>query len=653
MQALHRIELRWADGARFSLEAQQAKPVTDAAETLVGRSPLGSIVTFGATPLPNGQIDLAYKDELGLFESLRLRENADYVVELTLAMSLHEARSMWSANEPGTFWPFDSARVKKSINLMSSRYWREESSGSGVQTTVLGSANFGSFVGVVDLSFVGHNLRAEVAASKIGYYDDFKTMLDSVSEDFVELLFDVDSVSGYRFALGEPADVRPSTALFHLRRLLGESELPQAVEDILQSPYLRLVDEDRHVPPAVAATVLPDRMIAAIGSQSFEFGGPLQSLFAGHTPRSLVETTRRETVDTAENRYVKSVLEDLIVLFDRLEPQLVGARKPASVREVRTWRERVEELLADDMWQEVGSLTHIPFNSQVLLRRDSYRRVAQADLLLQYGLVLPWARGQEIADEVGDIRPVHELYEYTCLFALRRVLRQICGPELGQLGSFYKLDAGRLQVDLRMGKQSELTFASDIGGVDIIVHLFFNRIFRRPGEGKTYEDASYSTAFRPDFSLQVECGGRDHWLHFDAKYRLDSATWSAEVSQGDVGEVVDEGGGETEDADLVKKADLYKMHAYRDAILGTRGAYVLFPAHGSDVSMFVRHREPAQRHEQLFPSVGAFPLRPRGPAEQESALEAFLRAAIAHIAQRAEPYVEEMGFNELAAEPGT
>lgn len=341
---------------------------------------------------------------------------------------------------------------------------------------------------------------------------------------------------------------------------------------------------------------------------------------------------------------MKAVLEDLVALFDRLEPVVARERKAASLRELAAWRDRLDDLLADPVWRDVGPLRHIPFNSQVLLRRDAYRQVAQADLLIQYGLVLPWDRAQEIADEVGDIRPIFELYEYSCFFALRRILRSMCGPEEQQLEGFYLRREDRLHVDLRRGRRSRLMFSTEVEGEPVRVELFYNRSFTKPGDDKAYVDASYSTTFRPDFSVLASSGGSRHWLHFDAKYRLDVDEWVEQLSADVVEEVEAELGGEGEDRELFKKADLYKMHAYRDAIVGSRGAYVLFPAQNAAPTLFVRHRAPEYRATHALPSVGAFPLRPGASADQEAALRAFLGEVFSAVAKKGASYGEESGF---------
>jgi predicted component of viral defense system (DUF524 family) len=99
-----------------------------------------------------------------------------------------------------------------------------------------------------------------------------------------------------------------------------------------------------------------------------------------------------------------------------------------------------------------------------------------------------------------------------------------------------------------------------------------------------------------------------------------------------------------EDADLFSKPDLYKAHSYRDALLGSRGAYVLFPAAGMENNVFVRSRSADYRSKYKIPSVGAFPLTPQQGGQQLSALAAFLREVFMSLSRDGSAYIEESGF---------
>ena len=92
------------------------------------------------------------------------------------------------------------------------------------------------------------------------------------------------------------------------------------------------------------------------------------------------------------------------------------------------------------------------------------------------------------------------------------------------------------------------------------------------------------------------------------------------------------------------------MHTYRDGILGSRGAYILFPGDGVGMrrdgktqNFFVRH--PSAFHAtdgHTFPSVGAFDLCPGRDAAQLAVLREFLQGVFEAVSD-GEPYREEEG----------
>jgi hypothetical protein len=93
---------------------------------------------------------------------------------------------------------------------------------------------------------------------------------------------------------------------------------------------------------------------------------------------------------------------------------------------------------------------------------------------------------------------------------------------------------------------------------------------------------------------------------------------------------------EQEISRLYRREDLFKMHTYRDEILSTRGAYILFPGDGVGMRMegktqnfFIRHpsafRGPAAHS---FPSVGAFDLCPGRDGTQSPVLKKFLNRRV-------------------------
>jgi len=594
-------------------------------------------------PTQAGIPAICWRDEEGgLFEPFQLREETEYLVDLILPISPERAEERWR-DDAG--WPLP-ARLSGFYRTDPPKRWRD----MGGQVQITGRLNLGAHVGIVDLTPEGASrLIAEVVPRKIGYFADFRALLELIADELVDLIIEIDGPTAARFTLSDSNVVDPRILVFHLRRLMSEGRLPSAVASIMQRPHSMMSIREQLVPPGEARLLAPDRLLPKLASLDMQEGGTLGRLFGGFTPNAIPETSRRDTLDTRENRYVKSFLEDLLLGAEALTRRLEAAGFGVSAKETRRWCSTISEWLDEPMWRDVGVMFSFPSNSQVLQRVEGYRDVLAADLDLQFGIKLPWPRALGIAEGLdGDIRPIDELYEYWCFFVLRSVLRSICGAEISRNDSTIRRSEDGLVVDLQRGRQSRTEFAyQEPGGRVSRVSLFYNRAFPRRESAGGEWTGSYSALFKPDYSILVEVLNTEgrvtiHWLHFDAKYRLELREWQTAI----VGET------ETVEREITlgllqetyRRENLDDMHSYRDALLGSRGAYVLFPGSGNQEDIFVRYpgaTYPGGPYQ--IPSVGAFQLRPHSDAQQAEHLRRFVAAAMERLV-RPVPYAEERGF---------
>ena len=102
------------------------------------------------------------------------------------------------------------------------------------------------------------------------------------------------------------------------------------------------------------------------------------------------------------------------------------------------------------------------------------------------------------------------------------------------------------------------------------VRLVYNQHFSRSRKGQRH---SYSVPLRPDIALSIPDGPNSGLHLFDAKFRvhgLADVGFAGSDKDGD-----DEKVGER--AGSFKRGDIYKMHAYRDAIPDARSVWILYP----------------------------------------------------------------------------
>lgn len=116
------------------------------------------------------------------------------------------------------------------------------------------------------------------------------------------------------------------------------------------------------------------------------------------------------------------------------------------------------------------------------------------------------------------------------------------------------------------------------------VKFSYNRTYVRDGtdpERNYPAGGSWTRQMRPDYTLTLWTEGFSEeeaeiqklivHVHFDAKYKVEDLTRLFGDDSG-----LDEEKEEQRQG-IYKRADLLKMHAYRDAIRRTAGAYVLYP----------------------------------------------------------------------------
>ena len=111
-------------------------------------------------------------------------------------------------------------------------------------------------------------------------------------------------------------------------------------------------------------------------------------------------------------------------------------------------------------------------------------------------------------------------------------------------------------------------------------------------------------------------------VHFDAKYKIANLT---DFIEQNTAKDLDKEKTENKKG-IYKNADLIKMHAYKDAIRRTAGAYVLYPG---DKSLN------RKGFHEIIPGLGAFPIRPSKNDIGIGELKAFILEIIEHFVNRA------------------
>lgn len=561
-----------------------------------------------------------------ILQPIRLLENTEYDFTIRLKATVQE---LLSAMGERALAPFRMDSLSGVASLNSRDSWKQEED----WLLVTGRLNFRNRAGMADLSvrlgLADLSLFVDVVPAKLDYEQHFHVIVDALAKKHVELLLRLDT--GVETSL-EILESKPSTPLqemIHLRNLFESGTIEHAVRLIESNPTQAI-----HAETLMELTPLctdPDWM--SFSTKPYESQwirtGSEEGFMDGWSPITLPTVRKEATNDSKENRFVKHLLH---VLSNRLEilGEMLSPSQSASQLALRRWQSTIQNILSKPFWLAIRPKGTMP-NSMALLYRAGYRDIVRA--VAELAMAVSLSKVHTLSIESGELKPVYDLYETWCFFAFCEAASHVAGTDLSQ------------QIQLGADPEARISVTGAIRGTPLVANLqrngqpvsltiHYNRTFRR-SHADAWQD-SYSVRLRPDISLHIECGGLGHWLHFDAKYRLDTKqldeAWATELK-------------EDESASTFVEEDIHVMHAYRDAVLGTRGSFILYPGRESKPMLYTRHGDATYRKDEHLPSVGAFPLLPSpdGHASQELELRNFIEEAVDRLVAAA-GYQEETGL---------
>lgn len=434
----------------------------------------------------------------------------------------------------------------------------------------------------------------------------YEAMLTYIADRYANLVFSFAKPLGQNYRKQQAGKDNAYIEYLFLKRFLldGSPDLNAISALLLANPHIKIYRKRDYFSIDAATTPKPAMLLNLFTTTdpyaALSKGHPLRNTSIGRkiaegTGRSLFPTRIDEerkilTVDTSENRFVKYFLQSVLTRLYILQQALNTARKGYLNLDIELNLEtmiwKIDALLADPLWHDVGTMTFIPYNSQVLQKREGYRQLFQLYSLMQL------ASESDFFDK-SDFRNLLEtkdtptLFEYWSFFVIKEVLDSMVRP----IACGQHISNNALERNLNEG----LCITYEQG-----ITLWFNKSYSGsfgfcPGDLPSacpVQNRSYSHPFRPD--IVIEKGARV--LIFDAKFKGGRGGFYGENDDGTVTTWKDE--------------DIDKMHCYREAISGVTGAYIVYP--GVEALLYKAH-DAAGKHE----GVGALPLKPMSTARPD------------------------------------
>ena len=484
----------------------------------------------------------------------------------------------------------------------------------------------------------------EVLSSKLNYREDYRRMLDLIASECSELLFNIRSNSQMRLApkyKAEPRNLQRQVEF--LRAELESPRFKSALGRIMAMPHQRLqsVTEQRKVTQLRRTGKDFVRQVSTARRRlNLPDGSQLSSIMSSlgfeqpSVPAIIMHRQQVETLDTPENRFVKHVLVFFSDFLKRME-SILRSRKSNGHQRLRQkivqLQQGLDDALRHEFFKAVSKPHLLPLGSPVLQRKSGYRDILLTWLQFDIASELAWRGGEDVYG--AGKRDIATLYEYWLFFQLLRLFRDKFGLSTPEARSLFEHSDGGLNLRLKINEPLGIEGVCVRESRRLKVRLHYN-LTHNPSDSRS-QPGSWTRRMRPDYTMtfwpenysleEAESQELAVHIHFDAKYRVENITeifgsadddLSAEKSQQKQGKY--------------KRADLLKMHAYRDAIRRSEGAYVLYPGGRDNPTRF-------EGFHEILPGLGAFAIKPGPSGEGEGLqhLSRFFDEVIAHVCNRA------------------
>lgn len=480
-----------------------------------------------------------------------------------------------------------------------------------------------------------HILELEVRSRKSNYRDDYRDMLEFITERTTDLLLQINSPIFQKFEPDYSKNTSPEVLyqrFVFIKSIIGSSDFKEAVHRVVTNPVTTWREEEeptdiRKIKRFSRASI--QELVKGNNRTALPINHLLRQYGLESVPVKIRSARKTDSVDTPENRFIKHALETFLKLSVEINARAQKLKEGNQLeKESFQLIQELESYLQHSLFSEISRPTTLKLNSPVLQRKEGYREVLRVWLMFDLAAKLIWEGGEDIYD--GGKKDIATLYEYWLFFKLLELLQSLLAIEPEDIHNLIVLTDNGLNLKLKQGKFTPLKGVYNSSSRKFNVQFNYNRSFR--GKNDYPSSGSWTTTLRPDYTLSIWPFGIDEHqaekeelivhIHFDAKYKVDNII---EFTDQDIEADLNEEKTANRKGNY-KNADLLKMHAYKDAIRRSAGAYVLYPG--------TEKISRAGFHE-IIPGLGAFPVRPSKSEDGTEELKKFILEVINHFIDRA------------------
>lgn len=486
----------------------------------------------------------------------------------------------------------DKNKLKSYFNFLKNKSQTSDLKFKPIETQ--GFLNFKSYAGTAFLDCDYDDTKVKipigVRSKKIDYENQYTTMLEDLSERVANLSFNINAPLQQNLTNKESKETYYDDLILLTYFFLDEN-LPSIMEYLSRNLYSLLESYRETVPTSLAANIGSDELIDMVSNPKELYESEEYAIFhvdgKGYVPLEIDEMKFRENINVPENRFYKYFLEllefkisNLINIIDKDTDEYYQLIK---------YSDKINYALSQKFFKEISKMDYAPLNSQVLQKKEGYRSILKYFLMLESGFKISWNDFSK--NFTAFQKELWKLYQYWVYFELVDILEDISNTKIDYESL---INHDNWSVNLKeSGKSLEFDYNDKIQ-----ISLAYQKTFS--GGSSTKE--SYSVDLDPDYTISIKNKNSEDekYLHFDAKYRAEESFKSKSY----------------------KNEDIVKMHAYKDGISNSIGAYVIYPGKNKDDGDIFN------KFENKLGGVGAFSLNPGGDGTEREEISNFIKNII-------------------------
>ena len=512
------------------------------------------------------------------------------------------------------------------------------------------------YVGTLSLDIINtfenntvSKLDIEVLATKFNqqldksYRENYRFMLEDITEKCTELLMQINSPVHQTFEIDFNSNQNTVYQRFcFVQSILNNSDFAEAVQKVISNPKTSW-DEENEISDIRKIKRISNYAIRQIVSGTNRVPLPenhsLRKSNINSVPLKINSHRKIENVDTPENRFIKHVLEVFKKFCEECLAVFSLKQLAKPIQEAEQLIHNLESQLNHPFFQNINHPTSLKLNSPVLQKRSGYREILNRWLQFDLASKLIWKGGEDVYN--AGKKDIASLYEYWLFFTLYDLIKEkfnIQSVHYDEKAYNHLIvpTSDGLNVMVKSGKHTALEGVYTKRNRDLKIKFSYNRTFKGGVEYNDAKSGSWTAPLRPDYTLsiwsnafteqQAEANESIVHIHFDAKYKITNFYQTVhsnldglELEQTLNQEELDERKG------TYKNVDLLKMHAYKDAIRRSGGAYILYPG---------AKEKPFRGFHEIIPGLGAFSVNPSTNKSEINELSKFIDSIIDHLLDR-------------------